>query len=280
MPRKNTKKTQRRLEPKANAWALLPIIVFIVIYAASAICINHNAMLRSYFNTTPIAPAFVIALIVGLEQNKNKKFQDKLGVIGKGIGNSSIIYMIIIFILAGAFAGTVGRSSASSVAYFVLNYIPAEFSVLVIFIVSCIVSLAMGTSVGSITLMTPIAISVSSVSGQDIGMCVAVVICGSMFGDNLSIISDTSIAACTGIGCEPREKFTENVKIVCPAAIITIIVLLAFTIGAGNGEQIHDTYDLVNFIPYVLVLVLSLCGLNVCVVLGLGILVGCAIMIF
>ena len=280
MPSKNTKKTQRKLEPKANAWALLPIVVFIVIYAASAICINHNEMLRSYFNTTPIAPAFVIALIVGMEQNKNKKFQDKLGVVGRGIGNSSIIYMIIIFILAGAFAGTVGRSSASSVAYFVLNYIPAEFSVLVIFIVSCVVSLAMGTSVGSITLMTPIAISVASASGQDISVCVAVIICGSMFGDNLSMISDTAIAACTGIGCEPREKFIENAKIVCPAAIITIILILVFTIGTGNGEQIHEPYDLVNFIPYVLVLILSLCGLNVCVVLGIGIIVGCAVMIF
>lgn len=281
MPKKTAKKTQRKtLEPKANAWALLPILVFIVIYVASAICINHNAMLRSYFNTTPIAPAFVIALIVGLEQNTKVKFQDKLGVVGRGIGNSSIIYMILIFILAGAFAGTVGRSSASSVAYFVLNFIPAEFSVLMIFIVSCIVSLAMGTSVGAITLITPIAISVASVSGQDVSVCVAVVICGSMFGDNLSMISDTAIAACTGIGCEPREKFIENSKLVVPAAIITIAIILAFTVGSSNGEQIHEPYDLINFIPYIIVLVLGLFGLNVCVVLGLGILAGCGIMIF
>ena len=280
MPKKSKKTQRKTLEPKANAWALLPVLVFVVIYAASAISINHSEILRSYFNTTPIAPAFVIALIVAMEQNLKVKFQDKLGVIGRGIGNSSIIYMILIFILAGAFAGTVGRSSASSVAYFMLNYIPAEFSVLVIFIVSCVVSLAMGTSVGAVTLITPIAISVASVSGQDITVCVAVVICGSMFGDNLSMISDTAVAACTGIGCEPREKFIENSKIVVPAAIITIIVILIFTVGSGNGEQIHEPYDLVNFIPYVLVLILSLFGINVCVVLGIGIVVGCLIMGF
>ena len=281
MPKKNQKKTQRKtLEPKANAWALLPILVFIVIYAISVVCVNHNMMLREYFNTTPIAPAFVIALIVGLQQNTKVKFQDKLAVVGRGIGNSSIIYMILIFILAGAFAGTVGRSSATSVAYFVLNYIPAEFSVLVLFIVSCIVSLAMGTSVGSITLMTPIAISVAAVSGQDPAICVAVVICGSMFGDNLSMISDTCVAACTGIGCEPREKFIENAKMVCPAAIITIIIILIFTVGTGNGEQIHESYDLIDFLPYLLVLVLGMFGINVCVVLGVGILVGFAIMLF
>lgn len=279
MPAKNSKKTQRKnIEPKANAWALFPMVVFIAIYVVTAALILNIPELSEYFTSVPLAPAFIVALVVAMQQDHKGHFQDKLAIVGRGIGNSSIIYMIIIFILAGLFAGTVGRSSASSVAYFMLDFIPADFAVLVIFIVSCIVSLAMGTSVGSITLMTPIAISVATVGGQDIGVCVACVICGSMFGDNLSMISDTCIAACTGIGCEPREKFTENAKMVCPAAIITIILICAFSVGSGNGTPIHEPYDLVDFIPYILVLILSLCGLNVCVVLGIGILSGVAIM--
>ena len=281
MPRYSQKKTPKKnFEPKANAWALLPTLVFIVVYAASAIIISNVSELSEYFITVPIMPAFIITLIVALQQNNRYTFQDKLGVVGRGIGNSSIIYMILIFILAGLFAGTVGRSSAASVAYFMLNYVPEEFSVLIIFVVSCLVSLAMGTSVGSITLMTPIAISVSYVSGQDIAVCTACVICGSMFGDNLSMISDTCIAACTGIGCEPREKFLENTKIVLPAAILTIVVILFVTSNSGNGVQIHETYSLIDFVPYVLVLILSLFGINVCVVLALGILSGALIMIF
>ena len=276
---KNSKKTQsKQLEPKANAWALLPMGVFIIIYGACALVTIHVHELNEYFTTVPITPAFVIALIVALQQNKRIKFQDKLSVVGKGIGNPSIIYMIIIFILAGLFAGTVGRSSASSVAYFMLDFIPAEYSVLVIFVVSCLVSLAMGTSVGSVTLMTPIAISVASVSGESLPICIACVICGSMFGDNLSMISDTCIAACTGIGCEPKEKFTENAKMVVPAALLFVLAILFFTMDAGNGQQIHEAYSLIDFIPYVLVLVLSVCGINVCIVLGAGIISGIAIM--
>ncbi|MDO5427296.1 MAG: Na+/H+ antiporter NhaC family protein, partial [Coriobacteriia bacterium] len=250
MPQKSTKKTQKKnLEPKANAWALLPAIVFVAIYIATIITIVNVPQLGDYFGTIPIMPAFIITLIVALQQNKKNTFQDKLGVVGRGIGNSSIIYMILIFILAGLFAGTVGRSSASSVAYFMLDFVPAQFSVLIIFVVSCFVSLAMGTSVGSVTLMTPIAISVASTSGQDIAVCVACVICGSMFGDNLSVISDTSIAACTGIGCEPKEKFFENLKIVLPAAIISVVCLLLATVNSGNGIQIHEAYSLIDFVP-------------------------------
>ena len=189
MPQKISKKTQRKkLEPKANAWALLPAIVFVVCYIATAVMIVHVPQLSEYFGTIPIMPAFIITLVVALQQNKKNTFQDKLGVVGRGIGNSSIIYMILIFILAGLFAGTVGRSSASSVAYFMLDFVPPQFSVLIIFVVSCFVSLAMGTSVGAVTLMTPIAISVSSASGQDIAVCLACVICGSMFGDNLPTV--------------------------------------------------------------------------------------------
>lgn len=276
---KQHKPTKKNTGPKANAWALLPVAVFLFIYISSAIVIELVPNLKSYFGTAPIAPAFVVALIVALQQNRTVKFQDKLSIVGRGIGNSSIIYMIIIFILAGLFAGTVGRSSASSVAYWVLDFVPSEFCVLVIFVVSCLVSLAMGTSVGSITLMMPIAINIALASDQNAVFCVACAICGSMFGDNLSMISDTAIAACSGLGCKPKEKFVENTKIVVPAAVLTILIILVLSISNGNGIKLSQDYNLIDFIPYIVVLVLSLCGINVMVVLGSGIICGIAIML-
>lgn len=271
------KKTDQN-EPEANAWALLPVLVFILVFAVLSIIVFCYPDAQEIFNKVPIAPAFVISLIFAMQQNKKISFTDKLSVIGRGIGNSSIIYMILIFILAGLFAGTVGRSSASSIAYFMLNFIPSQYCVLVLFLVSCIISLSMGTSVGSITLMIPIAVSVSNASGQNLPVCAACVISGSMFGDNLSMISDTCIAACAGIGCKPKEKFCENIKMVVPAAIITIVFILVFTTNSGNELQFNESYQLLDFIPYILVFILGMFSINVCVVLALGIISGIGIM--
>lgn len=128
----------------------------------------------------------------------------------QGVGDKNIITMLLIFLAAGSFVGVVGRSSAESVAYCMLSLIPARFSVSVLFIVACFVSVAMGTSVGTITLLTPIAAAVSTASGFDLAFCVASVMGGAMFGDNLSFISDTTIAACNGQGCEMKDKFRET----------------------------------------------------------------------
>lgn len=262
---------------KASSWALMPMLVFILTFLGFTIAIYNVSFLNEAFGSIPVVPSLVIALAVALLQNKKRSFIDKLSTIGTGIGNSSIIYMIIIFIFAGAFAGAVGRSSASSVAYFMLNIIPSQFSVLVIFIVSCLVSLAMGTSVGSITLMMPIAIHLSAVSGQSLPLCAACVLGGSMFGDNLSMISDTSIASCMGLECKPKEKFLENLHVAIPAAIITIGLIIVLTINAGNGIQIKESYNIIEFIPYILVLIMSICGVNVLIVLSVGIISGLVI---
>lgn len=270
---------QHNNEPKANAWALLPVLVFIIAYIGLNISISFFPNLRDYIGEVSLVPAFVIALIVALLQNHKRPFTDRLKTAGKGVGNHSIIMMILIFILAGAFAGAVGRSSASSVAYFLLSIFPSNFSVLVIFVVSCLVSLAMGTSVGSITLIVPIALSVAAASGQDPAMCVACTICGSMFGDNLSMISDTAIAACSGLGCKPKEKFIENLKICIPAAIITFFIFLIASFQKGNGSTITEAYSLIEFVPYVIVLILSIAGVNVLLVLGVGIISGTVIML-
>ena len=147
--------------------------------------------------------------------------------------------MLLIFLAAGSFVGVVGRGSAESVAYCMLSLIPARYAVAVLFVVACFVSVAMGTSVGTITLLVPIASAVSGASGFDLAFCVASVMGGAMFGDNLSFISDTTIAACNGQGCEMKDKFRENFWIAFPAAVATLIlnpdsVLSDRSAGAGQ----------------------------------------------
>ena len=231
------------------------------------------------FYNIPIVVVFLIALCVACFQNKELNFNDKLELMGRGVGDKNIITMILIFLVAGMFVGVVGRSSASSVAYFMLSIIPAQFSAVVLFIVSCFVSIAMGTSVGTITLITPIAVAVAQVSGLSLPLCVGSVMGGAMFGDNLSFISDTTIAACNGQGCQMKDKFKENFFIALPAAIATVIIILLISLRYKVTGTIQNDYNLVQVIPYILVLVCGIVGINVFIVLILGIISGTIIML-
>ena len=195
---------------------------------------------------------------------------------GRGVGDKNIITMLLIFLAAGAFVGVVGRSSAQSVAYFMLSVIPPQFAVTVLFVVSCFISTAMGTSVGTITLLTPIAVEVATAAGYAPALCIATVIGGSMFGDNLSMISDTTIAACNGQGCAMKDKFRGNFKIALPAAVMSLVIVLFLT-AKETPVQIVREYDLLLMIPYILVLIGGVAGVNVFVVLLAGILSGAVI---
>ena len=264
---------------KGNVKALLPIGVFLVLYLGLGVLFEYGMGIPMGFYNIPIVVIFLVALLVACVQNRKLPFDDKLVVMGRGIGDKTIVTMVLIFMAAGIFVGTVGRDSAESVAYLMLSVIPAEFSVLVLFVVSCFVSLAMGTSVGTITLITPIAVAVSTASGFDLPLCVASVMGGAMFGDNLSFISDTTIAACQGQGCQMKDKFRENFKIAVPAALATLVIILALSLGSDiNGTVSHD-YDLIQLVPYLIVLVGGIVGVNVFVVLLLGILSGSLIMV-
>ena len=193
--------------------------------------------------------------------------------------DKNIITMLLIFLAAGAFVGVVGRSSAESVAYFMLSVIPPRFAVAVLFIVACFVSTAMGTSVGTITLITPIAVSVATASGFSVPLCIGSVMGGAMFGDNLSFISDTTIAACNGQGCAMKDKFKENFGIALPAAIATLVIILVLSMNADINGVINESYNLIQIIPYVLVLIGGIAGINVFVVLLIGIFSGAIIML-
>ncbi len=264
---------------KGNIRALLPIAVFIVFYLGAGILFEYILKIPMGFYNIPIVVAFLLALLVACLQNPRMKFEAKLECMGRGIGDKNIVTMVLIFLTAGVFVGVVGRSSAESVAYFLLSLIPAQFAVAVLFVVSCFVSLAMGTSVGTITLIAPIAASISAASGFGLPLCVASVIGGAMFGDNLSFISDTTIAACNGQGCEMKDKFRENFHIALPAALATLALILVLTLGHDTiATEIQD-YNLIQVVPYLLVLGGGILGINVFVVLLIGIVSGAAIML-
>ena len=264
---------------KGNVRALLPIGVFLAIYLGLGLIFEYGMKIPMGFYNIPIVVAFLIALLVACIQNPKLKFDDKLDIMARSVGDKNIITMILIFMEAGIFVGVVGRSSAESVAYFLLSIIPARFAVAVIFVVSAFVSSAMGTSVGTITLITPIAVAVSAASGFSLPLCVGTVMGGAMFGDNLSFISDTTIAACNGQGCAMKDKFRENFGIALPAALATVVLILVLTMGADTAGMEIPAYNLIQIIPYVLVLIGGAIGINVFVVLLIGILSGSAIML-
>jgi len=269
---------ERMFVKKGNVWALLPIGVFLAIYLGLGLLFEYGMKIPMGFYNVPIIIAFLAAILVACLQNRAVSLDEKLEIMGAGVGDKNIITMLLIFLTAGAFVGVVGRSSAQSVAYFMLSVIPARFALAVLFLVACFVSTAMGTSVGTITLLTPIAVEVAQVSDFDAALCVATVVGGAMFGDNLSFISDTTIAACNGQGCAMKDKFKGNFWIALPAALATLVLVLILT-ASDAPAQITESYNLLQILPYVLVLIGGIAGINVFLVLLAGIASGAVIML-
>ncbi|MCQ2500407.1 MAG: Na+/H+ antiporter NhaC family protein, partial [Lachnospiraceae bacterium] len=266
-------------QKKGNPIALLPIGVFLVIYLGTGLVFEYGMKIEMGFYQIPVVVVFLMALLVACLQNRKVNFEDKLSIMAQGVGDKNILIMILIFMEAGIFVGVVGRDSAPSVAYFMLSIIPHQFAVAVLFLVACLVSISMGTSVGTITLIVPIGVAVAEASGFSMPLCVASVMGGAMFGDNLSFISDTTIAACNGQGVPMKDKFRENIGIALPAAIVSVIIIVILSIRSATGGLEIPDYSLINIIPYVIVLVGGIIGINVFVVLLLGILSGSVIML-
>ena len=263
----------------ARAIALLPIGVFLVLYLGLGIVFEYVLKIKMGFYNIPIVVAFLAAILVACLQNRALSFDEKLEVMAKGVGDKNIMTMILIFLAAGVFVGVVGRSSAESVAYFMLAHIPARFAVAVLFVVSCFVSTAMGTSCGTITLIVPIAVAVARTSGFSLPLCIGSVMGGAMFGDNLSFISDTTIAACNTQGCEMKDKFRTNFRIALPAALVTLALIIVFSLKSDIGAVEISEYHLLQTVPYLLVLVGGVAGVNVFLVLLTGIFSGAIIML-
>ena len=264
---------------KGNPAALLPIGIFVLLYLGTGIIFEYVLKMEMGFYNIPIVVVFLVALLVACLQNRSLSMDDKLVLMGRGVGDKNIIIMILIFLEAGIFVGVVGRGSAQSVAYFMLSLIPGRFAVAVLFLVACLVSVSMGTSVGTITLITPIAVELSAASGFSMPLCIASVMGGAMFGDNLSFISDTTIAACKGQGCDMKDKFRENFGIALPAAVLTVVLILVISLRyPASVIELHE-YNLVQIIPYVVVLAGGILGIDVFAVLLAGIVTGSVIML-
>ncbi len=246
---------------RGRAIALLPIGIFLLLFLGMGIITGD-------FYKTPAIVCFLIALCIAFLQNRNISFGEKMKIIAKGVGDENIITMCLIFLCAGAFSGTVSASGGvESTVNLGLSVLPAPFAVAGLFIIGCFISVSMGTSVGTVAALTPIAVEISNKTGFDMAICVGAVMCGAMFGDNLSMISDTTIAAVKTQGCNMKDKFKENFLIVLPAAIITLIIFLLLTRN-GNFEVAGDlTYNFWKVVPYLFVLIGALVGINVFIVL-------------
>lgn len=262
------------MDKKPNAKALLPIVVFLVLYLGCGIYFEYIAPADGQmgFYVVSVVVAFVIALIVALLQNRSLSFDEKIHVCARGIGDDNIVIMLFIFLMAGAFSGIASAAGgAESTANLFLDILPAQVAIPGLFVIACVISLAMGTSVGTITVLTPIAVTVATSAGFNLPLCVGTVVGGAMFGDNLSFISDTTIAATRTQGVAMKDKFFNNFRIALPAAIITLVILIVMAFMAGTPTLDDFDYNIWQAIPYFAVLIAALCGINVFVVLSGGI---------
>ena len=263
------------MKKQPNGKALLPILVFLILYLGSGIYFEYIKPQEGQmgFYIMSVVVAFGLALIVAFLQNRQLSFNEKVHVCAQGIGDDNITIMLFIFLMAGAFSGLASAAGgASSTANLMLSIIPGRFVVPGMFVIACLISMAMGTSVGTITVLVPIAAEVSKNTGIMMALIVATVVGGAMFGDNLSVISDTTIAATRTQGVEMKDKFRVNFKIALPAALATLVILIIYSAKNPAAQLAEYEFNIWLAIPYFIVLILALVGLNVFLVLGIGIL--------
>ncbi len=249
--------------------SFLPLFIFLGLYIGSGVFFSIKGA-ASPFNQFPRHVALFIAIGVAVLMNKSKKIDDKIEIFSKNAGSSGVMMMGLIYLLAGGFSGAAkSMGGVESVVNLGLTFIPSTFIVPGIFIISCFIATAMGTSMGTMAAMAPIAVGVAAKSNMDVAITLAAVMGGAYFGDNLSILSDTTISATRGVGCEMKDKFRMNFLIAVPAALITIVL---YTVLGKAGEIEGDlVFSFIKVVPYLLVLVGALAGGNVVLVLMGGI---------
>lgn len=250
--------------------ALSPILVFLIVYLATSI-------LAGDFYAMPITVAFVVAAAYSVSLIRGKKLEERVEIFSKGAMDSTTMLMIWIFILAGAFANTAKSMGAiDSLVGLLLHILPSQAVPVSMFIAACLVSMSVGTSVGTIVTLVPIAAGLGESIGMPTGVMTSIIVGGAYFGDNLSFISDTTIVATTSQGCKLNDKFKANIYIALPAAIIAAVLYFVIGLEYNAAENIPEIQWL-TVVPYLLVIVTAICGLNVMLVLSLGIVSSMAI---
>lgn len=254
---------------KPSGKALIPFAVFIFLYLGVGIILETSGTEMAFYQL-PAPVAIIVGVVVAFIIFKGS-IEEKFSQFAKGCGNENILIMCFIYLFAGAFA-TVAKSmgGVDSTVNLGLSFIPAQYITAGLFIIAAFISVATGTSMGTISTVAPIAIATAEKAGLNMTLIVAAIIGGAMFGDNLSVISDTTIAATRTQNCELKDKFKVNFYIALPAAVLTFILLIFF----GKPETIVPIqkldYNIVKVIPYILVLGLAVSGFNVFLTLGVG----------
>lgn len=250
---------------KGSALALLPMAVFLGLYLLTSIITKD-------FYKMPVIIALIGACIVAFIMNPKESMEDKLGIFCKGAGNLDIIIMILIFVLSGAFASVAkGMGAVESTVNLGLRFLPSSILIAGVFVISAFISLSIGTSMGTIAAIAPIALGISQKLGVVPALALGAVVGGSMFGDNLSMLSDTTIAAVRTQGTNMKNKFKSNLMMILPAFIITIVILLVMTLGAKSTVGGVYEFSLIKVLPYIVVLIGALIGINVLIVLAVGV---------
>lgn len=258
---------------KKGILAISPLILFLVMYLVGSLVLDD-------FYKVPLIISFAVSSIYAVAISRKIPFEERIEIFNRGAGQSNIILMIAIFVLAGAFANTAkGMGCVEETVNLTLLLLPANMILAGLFLASCFVSMSIGTSVGTIAALTPIALGIANATGSDVAMITAIIVGGSFFGDNLSFISDTTVAATQSQNCRMKDKFLENIRIVAPAALLTMLIYIYKGIGVANNLQI-DGIDFIKIIPYFMVIILSILGVHVLKVLTLGVVLSGVIGIF
>ncbi|MBO5813786.1 MAG: Na+/H+ antiporter NhaC family protein [Alistipes sp.] len=251
---------------KKGLLSLSPIIVLLVVYLA-------GALLAGDFYRIPIGVAFVTAAIYAIAITRGDSLYKRVEIFSQGAANSNIMYMVWIFVLAGIFAESAKQMGAvDATVQLTLRFVPDAFLPAGIFIAACFISMSVGTSIGTIVALTPVVSGLAEQMGCDVAWAVAIVVGGAFFGDNLSFISDTTIAATQSQGCKMRDKFRTNLLVVLPAALATLGIYLFADMSEG-AVAIAESAEWFRALPYVVVIICALAGINVLGVLMIGILV-------
>ena len=258
------------MNEKKRLIALLPIGVFLLLYLGFGILFEYVFETEGGFYSVQAIVVFLIALLVAVVQDRKHSFNEKVSIMATGVADENIIMMCLVFLVAGAFSGAIGAAGgAESTVNLFLTFLPSKIAVGGLFLIACFISLSMGSSCATIAALASFAVGVSEATGFSIALCLGAVVGGAMFGDNLSIISDTTIAAVRTQGCEMRDKFRMNFWIVLPAAVLTFVLLILVTPSADTTLTVGE-FDLIKVLPYLVVLAGALIGVNVFLILILG----------
>lgn len=251
-----------------NNWqgfvALSPLVVFIALYLVLSIVAGD-------FYKVPITVAFMIASIYAVAISGNLPLQKRVDIFSRGAGSSNLLLMLWIYVLAGAFAASAKEmGSIDSTVNCALAYLPSSMLLPGLFLAACFISISIGTSVGTVVALVPIAAGIAHTTGTSVALMTAIIVGGAYFGDNLSFISDTTVVATQTQGCKMSDKFRVNSMIVIPAAVVILAVYFVLGKNTSATTAVGD-FSFWKILPYIVVLVSAICGMNVMAVLTLGI---------